>query len=78
MLLQGLGYAFLLMGTAMSGVIIFHDDFGSGSELLPIRMLGVAVLLASWAVSALMIVIGSYVGDRVEESIDVSADAVER
>lgn len=58
-------------------MIIFRDEFDSDSELLPVRTLGVAILLVSWAVSALMIVIGSYVSDRVEETINESAVVAE-
>lgn len=65
--LQGLGYAFLLMGTIVSLRLMFIDGAEFETDSVLSRVVGVATLLGTWTFSALMIVIASYVDLRVDK-----------
>jgi hypothetical protein len=58
--LQGLGYSFLIMGTGVAVWIISRDISAGEDSLLPVWVSGLAILLSTWTLSALLIVIGSY------------------
>jgi hypothetical protein len=58
--LQGLGYSFLIMGTGVAVWIISRDISAGEDSLLPVWVFGLAILLSTWTLSALLIVIGSY------------------
>jgi len=72
--LQGLGYAFLLIGTAVSAVIIVGDVSAGENSFLPVQLFGLVILLTTWTFSALLIVIGSYVEFRADEQ-EIGSDA---
>lgn len=65
--LQGLGYAFLVMGT-LSAVWIIARDISAGEDSpFPVWAFGLVVLLSTWTLSTLMIVIGSYAELRADQ-----------
>lgn len=65
--LKGLGYAFLIMGTIAAISIISRDISADEDSLLPVWAFGLAILLSTWTLSAVLIVIGSYAELRVDE-----------
>ena len=66
-MLQGLGYAFLLIGTATSLLIFVGDESVNGDMFLPVRLFALVILLSTWVFSALMISCGAYMEFRVNQ-----------
>jgi hypothetical protein len=48
------------MGTGVAVWIISRDISAGEDSLLPVWVFGLAILLSTWTLSALLIVIGSY------------------
>jgi len=65
--LQGLGYAFLLIGTVVSLLIIVGDQFVGEDSFLPVRLFALVVLLSTWTFSALIITCGAYMEFRAND-----------
>jgi len=72
--LQGLGYAFLLIGTAASLLIIIGDESGNGDMFLPVRLFALLILLSTWVFSALMISCGAYMEFRANEQEEAARE----
>lgn len=66
-MLQGLGYAFLLIGTIVSLLIIVGDQFVGEDSFLSVRLFALVVLLSTWTFSALMIACGAYMELRANQ-----------
>lgn len=62
--LQGLGYAFLLIGTIVSLLIIVGDQFVGEDSIMPVRLFAIVILLSTWTFSALIIACGAYMEFR--------------